>query len=171
MNLKEKSYGQSYALGKRSNDPAYLSSLLLKLTEKMGRRLRKAGKTARGVHVGMSYIDGSYWHRGKLFDSEMCTTDALFKKVMLIFNMQPVLKVVNHLDICCFQLSDARIVQETLFETGEEKMRDVSKALDAINDRYGEYTIIPALMKGREKEVIDRIAFGGIKDMEEVYAM
>jgi nucleotidyltransferase/DNA polymerase involved in DNA repair len=83
VDFKRKSYGQSYALGKKSNDPEYLGSLLMKLTEKMARRLRRALKTARGVHVACGYIDGSYWHRGRTFDEEMFTTDELYKKVML----------------------------------------------------------------------------------------
>jgi hypothetical protein len=59
----------------------------MKLTEKMGRRLRKAQKTARGIHVACGYIDGGWWYRGKTFDEELFTTDELFKKVMLVFNM------------------------------------------------------------------------------------
>jgi DNA polymerase-4 len=170
VEFSRKSYGQSYALGKKSADPKYLGSLLMKLTEKMGRRLRKAGKTARGIHVGCSYTDGSYWHKGKLFDKEMFTTEELYKKVMLVFNKQPEIKVVGKLDISCFDLADAKIIQESLFETGEEKKREVSKAMDKLNDRYGEYTVIPALMFGRSKEVIDRIAFGGVKDLQDLYA-
>lgn len=169
VEFKRKSYGQSYALGKKSDNPKYLASLLIKLTEKMGRRLRGAGKTARGIHVGCSYIDRSYWHKGKLFEHEMFTTDELFKKVMLIFNKQPELKVVTHLDICCFCLSDSKVIQESLFETDIVKKRKVSKALDFLNDRYGEYTVIPALMFDRQKEVIDRIAFGGVKDLVDLY--
>jgi hypothetical protein len=171
VDFKRKTYGQSYALGKKSDDPEYLSSLLMKLTEKMGRRLRKALKTARGVHVACGYIDGSWWHKGKTFDDEMYTTDELFKKVMLIFNMQPQRKVVTKLDICCFDLQDAGAVQEALFETSREKKRKVSKVLDNINDIWGEWTIYSARMFGREKEVIDRIAFGGVKDLEEIYTL
>ena len=61
-------------------------------------------------------------------------------------------------------------VQESLFDTTREKNRAVTKALDSINNKWGEWTIYPALMYGREKEVIDRIAFGGVKDLEEDYA-
>lgn len=171
VDFKRKSYGQSYALGKKSDDPAYLSSLLMKLTEKMGRRLRKAQKTARGIHVACGYIDGSWWHKGKTFDDEMFTTNELFKKVTLVFNSQPQRKVVTKLDICCFDLQDAASVQESLFETEKERKREVSKAADGINNKWGEWTIYPALMHGREKEVIDRIAFGGVKELEEVYAL
>ncbi len=169
VDFKRKSYGQSYALGKKSDDPKYLSSLLMKLTEKMGRRLRNAQKTARGVHVACGYSDGSWWHTGKTFDEDMFTTDELFKKVMLVFNKQPQRKVVTKLDVCCFELQDAACIQESLFETERERKREVSKAADTINSTWGEWTIYPALMHGREKEVIDRIAFGGVRELEEVY--
>lgn len=169
--FQRKSYGQSYALGRKSDDRAYLSSLLMKLTEKMARRLRKAQKTAKSVHVACSYTDGSYWHTGKTFPDEMFTTDELFKKVMLIFDIQPQKKLVRKLEIRCFSLHDVASVQEALFETSRERKRDVSKVLDSINNKWGEWTIYPALMLGREKEVIDRIAFGGVKDLEEVYAL
>jgi hypothetical protein len=62
-------------------------------------------------------------------------------------------------------------MQESLFETTRERKRRVSKALDSINDKWGEWTIYSARMKGRDKEVIDRIAFGGARDLEEVYAL
>ncbi|HYT41776.1 MAG TPA: hypothetical protein VEP90_05480, partial [Methylomirabilota bacterium] len=117
------------------------------------------------------YIDRSWWHKGKTFKSEMFTTDELFEKVMLVFNMQPERKVVTKLDIKCFDLAKADYVQEYLYETSQERKRKVSYALDAINDKWGEWTIYPALMHGREKEVIDRIAFGGVKELEEVYAL
>jgi hypothetical protein len=110
----------------------------MKLTEKMARRLRKAMKSAKGVHVGCGYIDGSYWHKGKTFDDELFTTDELYKKVMLVFNSQPVLKVVTHLEVRCFDLHDASSMQESLFETTRERKRKVSKALDSINDKWGE---------------------------------
>ena len=171
VDFKRKSYGQSYALGKKSDDPEYLSSLLMKLTEKMARRLRKALKTARGIHVACGYVDGSYWHRGRTFDEEMFTTDELYKKVMLVFNAQPQRKVVTKLDVSCFDLSEATSMQESLFETTRERKRKVSKALDVINDKWGEWTIYSARMFGRQKEVIDRIAFGGVKDLREIYAM
>ena len=101
----------------------------------------------------------------------MFTTDELFKKVMLVFNMQPERKVVTKLDVRCFNLAEAKVVQEMMFEMEQERKRKVAKAMDKINDKWGEWTIYPALMLGREKEVIDRIAFGGVKELEEVYAM
>lgn len=165
--FKRKSYGQQYALGKKSSDLKYLSSLLMKLTEKVGRRLRKAEKTAKGIHIAVSYIDGSYWHCGKTFNNEMFTTDELFKKAMLVFSLQPQLKIVTKLEISCFNLAKPDL-QESLFETSRERKRNVSLALDNINNKWGEWTIYSALMHNRKNEVLDRIAFGGVKELESV---
>jgi hypothetical protein len=38
-----------------------------------------------------------------------------------------------------------------------------------INDKYGEFVITPALMMGMDETIIDRIAFGGVKELEELY--
>ena len=40
------------------------------------------------------------------------------------------------------------------------------EALDKINDRYGEFTILPASIVGLENTTLNRIAFSGVKDME-----
>ena len=50
------------------------------------------------------------------------------------------------------------------------KKREVSKAMDKINDKYGEYLITPALMMGLDKQIIDRIAFGSVRELEDAYA-
>ena len=47
----------------------------------------------------------------------------------------------------------------------------MSEACDSINDKWGEFVITPAVMMGMDKLILDRIAFGGVKDLEEVYAM
>jgi hypothetical protein len=41
--------------------------------------------------------------------------------------------------------------------------------MDKVNDRWGEFVVTPALMLGMEKIILDRISFGGVKDLEELY--
>jgi hypothetical protein len=45
----------------------------------------------------------------------------------------------------------------------------IAAAMDRINDKYGEFVITPALMLGMDNVIIDRIAFGGVKELEELY--
>ncbi len=169
VEFKRKSFGQSYALGKKTADKQELSRLLMKLTEKMARRMRKAKFAASGVHVALVYTDWTYWHRGRTFDRELYTTEELFKKVMLLFNSQPRVLVVAKLAVSCFDLIPVGSVQASLFDTDFEKRRQVSDALDGINDKYGEFVITPALMMGMDDLIVDRIAFGGVKELQEMY--
>ena len=170
IEFDRKSYGQSYALGKHTNDIHDLSALLMKLTEKMARRLRASHSTAKGIHVAIVYNDYTYWHKGRMFHTEMYTTADLFKKVMLVFNQQPQKKVVAKLAVSCYELESSNTSQLDLFDTEKIKQRSVSDACDKMNDRYDEYVITPALMMGLGDQVIDRIAFGGVKDLQEIYA-
>jgi hypothetical protein len=43
------------------------------------------------------------------------------------------------------------------------------EVIDIINDRYGEFVITPALMMGMDEVILDCIAFGGVKELEELY--
>ncbi len=49
------------------------------------------------------------------------------------------------------------------------KSHAVAQAMDRINDKYGEFVITPALMLGMDAVILDRIAFGGVKELEELY--
>ena len=42
-------------------------------------------------------------------------------------------------------------------------------AVDHINDRWGEFVVTPALMMGMEDIILDRISFGGVKELRELY--
>ena len=54
---------------------------------------------------------------------------------------------------------------------GERSVRvpAIASAMDTINDKYGEFVITPALMMGMNDTIIDQIAFGGVKELEELY--
>jgi DNA polymerase-4 len=45
----------------------------------------------------------------------------------------------------------------------------VAEAMDKINNKYGEFVITPALMMGMDDVILDWIAFGGVKGLEELY--
>ena len=45
----------------------------------------------------------------------------------------------------------------------------VAEAMDKINDRWGEFVITPALMMGMGDVILDRVSFGGVKELEEIY--
>ena len=46
----------------------------------------------------------------------------------------------------------------------------ISNAMDEINDKYGDFVVTPALMMGMENIILDRISFGGVKELQEIYS-
>lgn len=167
---QRKSIGQDYALAKKTADPQELSKILMKLCEKMGRRLRRHNLTAKGIHVALVYEDWTYWHKGRQVDGKMYATMELYRKAQWMMNQAPQGLVVSKMSVSCYDLEPCGESQMSLFDAGPEKIRRVSDALDKINDKYGEFIITPAIMMGMDDTVIDRIAFGAVKELEDLYA-
>jgi DNA polymerase-4 len=169
IDFSRKSYGQSYALKKPTDDMRELAPMLTKLCEKMGRRLRRARYKAQGVHVSCIYKDMSSWHRGKMVHTPLYSTQDLYQKTLLVFNSQPEKKVITNLAVSCYSLIPAEAEQLDIFGNEAMKKRNLTEAVDRINDKYGEFVITPARMMGMRDLIIDRISFGGVKDLEDLY--
>ena len=154
-----KSYGQQYSIKNKTDDPRELLSILYRLTEKMGRRLRRAKFMANGIHVGCMYVDRTYLHEGKSYQSAVYTTHDLFKRAKDIFLSHFQNKKASLISVTSFNLVSVSVLQQELFRDSTKKMI-VADAMDRINNRYGEYTIGPALMLNMKNKIYDRIAFG-----------
>lgn len=171
VEFETKSIGQQYALPHPLGEARELAPLIMKLCEKMGRRLRKFAMVAHGIHVSLVYEDWTHWHRGRMMDSEMYTTQELYTKALLVLNQRPDNKRVSKLSVSCYGLEESGKSQMSLFEVndGVEKKRKVSDAMDEVNDRYGEFVITPALMMGMQNQIIKRVPFGNVKELEDFY--
>jgi DNA polymerase IV len=86
VDFARKSFGNTYALGKQTNDPKELARLLMKLCEKTGRRLRRAAYAATGVHVACVYTDFSSWHTGRKVEIPVYTTREIYLKALWLLN-------------------------------------------------------------------------------------
>jgi DNA polymerase-4 len=166
VDFARKSFGNTYALGKQTNDARELAKLLMKLCEKTGRRLRRAQYAASGVHVACVYTDFSSWHTGRKVEIPVYTTREIYLKALWLLNMSGYPKPVRNLAVSVYDLVPHQSEQLEMFSS---KSHAVAEAMDRINDKYGEFVITPALMMGMDDTIIDRIAFGGVKELEELY--
>jgi DNA polymerase-4 len=164
VDFDRKSFGNTYALQQQTNDPKELAQLLMKLCEKTGRRLRQAAYAAQGVHVSCVYTDFSSWHTGRKVDQPVYTTREIYIKAMRLLNQSGYKKRVRNLAVSVYDLVPSRSEQLELFAS---RAHAVAQAMDKVNDKYGEFVITPALMMGMDETIIDRIAFGGVKGLEE----
>lgn len=172
-----RSYGNSFAIPKQLSSPEELAPILQKLVEKTGIRMRTAGYNCRGVHVSLLYRDGSYWHHGEKTGGLLFDSRDIYKTAFEIMCRSPYRKPVAILAESCFNLEKTVVQQTCLFEDLEKK-RKLVEAMDRINHRWGQFVITPALMlapvaPGMDTRdlVPDRVAFGGIKELEEIVAL
>lgn len=167
VNFGRKSFGNSFALPKPLVTPEELAPILQKLVEKTGARLRKAGYRAKGVHLAIVYRDHTFWHKGFTLPEAIFDSRDIYKLMFKILLMSPYRKPVRDIAESVYNLERVESTQLSILEDVKKK-EDLVKAVDKMNDRYGSFVITPGRMLGTEDVVIDRIAFGGIKDLEEV---
>jgi DNA polymerase-4 len=161
-----RSYGNSYSLPKPFHTPEDLSPILAKLVTKATSRLRRAGYAAKGVHIAIQYRDGLYWHKGRSFSKTLFDTVEIYKEAYTLLRSSPYESPVRNLAISCFNLVKKETLQLELFSNVVKK-ESRTKAMDWVNDRYGEYVVVPATMIHTKEYVPDRIAFGNVKELEE----
>ena len=170
LTFKRKTYGQTYALHKFTDDTDELSKLMMKLCEKMGRRLRSSKQYARGIHVWCGYRGFPGWHQGKKFNSEMYATSDLHERAMGLLQGRTRGLKVTHIGVTCFDLHSLEPRPLQLFETEDRKRMRVADALDALNNRYGEYSVYSSRMFGLDGEIVKRVPFHATTDtLSEIY--
>lgn len=170
VEFERKSYGQDYALKQPTADKKELSRMIMNQCDKISMRLRNARQATLGIHLGFIYSDWTSWHMGRKVHTEMYTTQELFTKAMWLFNQQPNKKHVSHLQTSCYNPTEYNKSQLELFDTPEQKLRNVYEAVSEMNDRYGIQVVKPASVMGMEKIMLDRISFGAIKELEDLYS-
>lgn len=160
----QKSFGQSYALGKpRTPDDPRLWQILSQLVMKMGRRLRKDGFTARGVGVFTLFADHSHWGLQHKIETPLFADADFYERARALLRKSP-LKPIRILTISCFQLTKDLYSQQYLF-TEENRKQILTQTIDAVQDRFGEFVITSGRMLAMEQKVLDRIAFGRIHEL------
>jgi DNA polymerase IV len=95
----------------------------------------------------------------------MYTTREIYLKALRLLNQSGYPKRVRNLAVSVYDFIPHQSEQLEMFSS---KSHAVAEAMDKINDKYGEFVITPALMMGMD-DTINRIAFGGVKELEELY--
>ncbi|GAC1386802.1 MAG: DNA polymerase IV [Candidatus Saccharimonadales bacterium] len=166
---QRRTIGHNYTLQDRTNQTVMLPRFLMKLCEKVGRRLRANSYVAKGVHVWVMYEDGDFWHKGMLTGCYLYTTKDIYFYADELLKRRSYGKTIVKMGVTTYALQPFMPEQINMFagQYGDEKA--LSRALDAVNDRYGDMVVGSALLANMGGFVLDRIAFGGVKDLHELY--
>ncbi len=160
-----KSFGNDYAVGKKTSDPEQISRLLMKLCEKTGRRLRKHDYQAQGLGLWLSFDTGQWWGKSKRSKALLYSTQDIYLHAVRLLRSVTFPGRVTHIHIAVFDVIPASPIQTGLFDGTRLDTRSLAHASDKINDRYGEFTLIPATMANMQDVIIKRVPFGSVRDI------
>jgi len=164
VNFGRKSFGQQYALGDKTSDREKLSRLLMKLCEKTGRRLRAGNFIAEGIYLWLSFENRTYWAKGKLAKVDIYSTQEIYLHAQRLMNQVVIPARVTNMGVTVYKLKPASPEQLGLFDGTRMDTKSLARAADIVNDKYGEFTLVPATMANMQDVILKRVAFGNVKD-------
>lgn len=165
VDFSRKSFGQQYALGSKTSDKRELSRLLMKLCEKTGRRMRAQDYYAGGVHLWLNFENRQYWAEGRKTNAPVYSTQDIYLHAQRILNKAIIPARVTNIGVTVYDLTKATPIQLGLFDDTRLDNRSLAWAADALNDRYGEFTVVPATMANMQDTILKRVAFGSVRDL------
>lgn len=160
VDFSTKRVGRQYVLEHRSLTREAVLQRLHNLCESVGGRLRRLGKSARGVYVYARSADRGYWHAQHTTSLPFCSDNAIYRLAASLFLAAP--EKIREIGVHVYLLSDDS-PQMTIF--GDEMIREsaVVRAIDEINSRYGERTVHAASTIGTRDILKERIPFGSTR--------
>jgi DNA polymerase-4 len=152
-----KSIGHSYCLAMKTTDKDYLSTVLFKLCEKTGRRLRAKDLEAQVIHIGWAYTRAGGIHKSFKTPDKLFTTEEIFRHSNCVLEDTRLFMPVRMMAVSVTSLIPVTS-QMSLFEDNLS-IKNLSRAVDKINDKYGEFTVVRGQMFNTDSIARDRVGF------------
>jgi DNA polymerase-4 len=134
-----KSISHSVTLEEDTSDPNRLQKVLLQLSERVSRRMRREGFYGKRIAVTVRYSDFFTFSRQKAFSKGMNSGNEIFKLASEIFEAIPHPKPIRLLGVG-MSLLTKEWYQLDLFEKRDKK-DNLLKAMDRVNERFGDWTL------------------------------
>lgn len=151
--------GHSSVIPRPTASARALKPLLGKLSERTARRLRKAGYLAQSIGAYASYRDAPGGWGGQVKVRPFGDSGTLLGETWRMLDAASLRAPVRLLAVRVSHLVSVDPEQLELWPYATKRRR-ATRAVDAINDRWGELIVHPAGMLGTEHIAKDSIAFG-----------
>jgi DNA polymerase-4 len=159
-----KNVGHSYCVPKKTTNKEYLGTVLYKLCEKTGRRLRFSEREANKMHIFLAYTRGGGVGRSFVTPNKIFTTEEIWFHAKKFLENTKLTLPIRMVAVSVGRLTPVS-AQMSLFEDNLAT-KDLSRALDRLNDKYGEYTVVRGQMFGTDNIAKDRIGFRKTVDIK-----
>lgn len=137
----------------------------MKLCEKTGRRLRANNYIATGIYLWLSFENRTYWAKNKDTKADIYSTQDIFLHAQRLLNQALIPARVTNMGVTVYKLKPTTPEQLGLFDGTRLDTKSLARAADLLNDKYGEFTIVPATMANMQDTILKRVAFGSVSDL------
>jgi len=141
VSSEPKSIGHSITLPKDIWEHEEIISCLLRLSEKVGRRARRYGHKGKKITLTFRYTDFKTFSKQTTLPAYTNDTGEIYRSAVAILNGIHLKKSIRLLGISLSSLGKDGNQMLLFQETNKEKKNALTKAVDAVNDKFGEYTV------------------------------
>jgi DNA polymerase-4 len=106
-----------------------------------------------------------YWAKGRKTRTTIYSTQDIYRNIMRLMNEVQIPARVTHIDVTVTYLEPLDPIQLGIFDNTRLDAMSLAQAVDKMNDRYGEFTVVPALMANMDDVIIKRVPFGSVRDL------
>jgi DNA polymerase-4 len=156
-----KTVGRQYVLESPYLSREQILQRLHHLSESVGAKLRGQGKVARGVFVYAKTYERTYWHARRMCELPFFSNQAIYALASQLFAAAP--DSIREIGVSCYELGDDTDRQLSLFGDQIASEKQLVRAIDEVNSRYGDRTIHAADTLGTGIYVKQKIPFGSTR--------
>ncbi len=154
--------GRQYVLERFDLSRDEVLQRLHHLSESVGWRMRSQKLAARGVYVYARSYEKQYWHACRVQPLPFYSNRAIYEIARQLFTAAP--DGIREIGVHCYELEPSgERGQLSLFADELAQERAIVTATDAINERYGERTIVSADTIDTGIYVSQKIPFGSTR--------
>ncbi len=157
-----KTAGRQYVLESPYLTREQIMQRLHHLCESVGAKVRCQNKVARGVFIYVKTYDRKYWHARRMCELPFFSNRAIYGLASQLFAGAPQ-HDIREIGVSCYELRDDIDPQLSLFGDVIASEKQLVKAIDELNGRYGDRTIHVADTLGTGMYVKQKIPFGSTR--------
>jgi DNA polymerase-4 len=156
--------GRSYVLEHRTANPEELAALWHKSAIKIARRLARNNLAARGLLLYLQYTDPPYrWYQRQMYHEPARRVDQLYQRALDLFAQSPEGVVVSSMAMTAYAVEPYQRQQLQLYDDQGPRQERLEDAMNTLNDRYGELSVLPGGAWASRNPMKDKIPFGTIR--------
>jgi DNA polymerase-4 len=146
-----KSIGHSITLPTDIWEGEAIASCLLRLSEKVGRRARRYGHKGRKITLTVRYSDFKTFTRQTTLHVNTNDTGEIYRSALAILDGIHLKKRIRLLGISLSDFKQGGGQMYLFDQTDEKKKETLARAVDTVNDKFGEHTITLASTIARKE--------------------